>query len=414
MPRSIAAINLPLSTLSLTPRLVFAGASLFLLITVTVTALQFSQAENGVLPTGSTIGGDFVAFFGAAHGAAAGQAADIYDQETFETLLLEIAPPNESYGLSWQYPPTFYLVVLPLVFAAYMPGYVIAIALTGVLFFAALRNTGASWLALLVVAASPTVFHNVIDGQNGFLTAALLTLAALYPDKRPIVAGLAAAALTVKPQLGLLIPIAYMAGGHWRAFGVAALSALGLAGASVAAFGFDSWIAFQSGAGGAWENILNGMLPIYKMTTPLSASLLIGAPLFAAIAVHLMFVTVTMAVVALIWRRARDPAWRTATLCAGVFFVAPYGYLYELTILAAPLLIVAQRGLERGWLPYEQLTLIAAFILPTLARGDVRMSGISWGFVTVLIVTGAVLRRIRFEHPNLFSFTRQRPSGAPA
>ncbi|MEL7239255.1 MAG: hypothetical protein AAGK78_10360, partial [Planctomycetota bacterium] len=47
--------------------------------------------------------------------------------------------------------------------------------------------------------------------------------------------GLAAALLTIKPQLGVLLPIAYLAGGYWRAFFYAAFGSIAFAGAATAA-----------------------------------------------------------------------------------------------------------------------------------------------------------------------------------
>jgi hypothetical protein len=68
-----------------------------------------------------------------------------------------------------------------------------------------------------------------------------------------------------------LIPIAYIAGGCWRAFFTAAIGALALAAASVAAFGVESWQAFIGGALGASDNLATGLLPLYKMVTPFAA-----------------------------------------------------------------------------------------------------------------------------------------------
>lgn len=384
--------------------LVFAVASLFLAITVGVTADKYSQAEGYVLPSGAIVGGDYVAFDGAAEAIARGQAAEIYDREAFETLLAETGPPRDGYKLFWQYPPSYYFWVAPLALTDYIPGLILWVGLGALVFLFAMRGAGASWLALYVVVASPVVFHAAITGQNGFLTATLIAIAALYPDKRPVLAGLAAALLTAKPHLGLLLPFAYLAAGLWRAFSAAALGTVALVVASALVFGLDSWTAFYTsvgGAGGAWESLAQGVLPVHKMVTPLSAGVFAGLPPNIALGLHLTLAGATIAGVILIWRRVTDRGLRAAALCAGVFLVSPYGYYYETVILALPVLIIVERGLRSGWLRFERLFVALAFVLPVLLPGDLRAHGISWGLVTVVIVAAAVLRRIYHDCPEV-------------
>ena len=69
---------------------------------------------------------------------------------------------------------------------------------------------------LLLALAFPAVLVNLGHGQNGFLTAALLGGALVVLDRRPIVAGILFGLLVYKPQFGLMIPLALVAGGHWR------------------------------------------------------------------------------------------------------------------------------------------------------------------------------------------------------
>lgn len=383
------------------PLKVFVVASLFLAVSIGVTVFKFSLAEENVLPSGAIIGGDYVAFYAAAEAVARGQSAEIYTPETFEALLLEVGPPRGGYTLSWQYPPTYYFLVAPLALADYIPGFVLWVGLGALVFLLVMQGAGASKLALYVVIASPSVFHAAITGQNGFLTATLLAIAALYPDKRPVLAGLAAALLSAKPHLGVLLPFAYLAAGMWRAFSVATLGTMALIAASVLVFGLDSWTAFYDGAGGAWEALRQGLMPTHKMTTLMSAGVFAGLPPNAALGLHLVTAVATVAAVTLIWRRVADSGLRAAALCAGVFLVTPYGYFYELVVLALPLLIVAQRGLQSGWLKYEPLFVGLAFVLPVLLPGEARAFGISWGFITVMIVAVAVLRRVYHDYPGV-------------
>ena len=85
---------------------------------------------------------------------------------------------------------------------------------------------------------------NLGHGQNGFLTAALLGGALAILDRRPIVAGLLFGLLAYKPQFGLMIPLALVAGGYWRSFAAAVATVAFLAVAATIAFGPDVWRAF--------------------------------------------------------------------------------------------------------------------------------------------------------------------------
>lgn len=376
--------------------------AMLLAIAVTVSVMQFAASKDLILPAGAVVGGDYLAFYGASHAAQAGEAATIYDPDVFEALLHEIGPERDRYGLTWQYPPTYFLLLIPLAFIAYAPGYALWTGATALGFLAAMRSAGLNRLILFVIIASPPAFQAVITGQNGFLTAALLAVAALYPDKRPVVAGLAAALLTVKPQLGLLIPIAYLAGGCWRAFAIAAIGALALAGLSLSVYGPETWIAFIDGVRGASDNLTSGKFPLFKMATPFAGARYAGLPMEAAAVFHGACALAAAFAVGIVWRRVKDAELRAAALLAGVFLAAPYAYYYEMVILVLPAALIAKRGLEQGWIRREQVLLTAAFLLTMLLPGKPHKIGISWGLIAVAVVAVTVVRRIAHEHPETF------------
>src|SRR5437667_206944 len=60
-------------------------------------------------------------------------------------------------------------------------------------------------LVLLVV--SPATALNIWHGQNGFFTAAILIGGLTMLDRRPILAGVLFGTLSIKPQLGVLLPL---------------------------------------------------------------------------------------------------------------------------------------------------------------------------------------------------------------
>src|SRR5205823_2454071 len=111
-------------------------------------------------------------------------------------------------------------------------------------YLAAIRAILPGSQTLLLAAAFPGVFVNIGHGQNGFLTAALLGGALHLIDRRPWLSGALIGLLAYKPQFGVLIPIALLAGGRWRSFGAATATVAALVAVSLATLGSGVWHAF--------------------------------------------------------------------------------------------------------------------------------------------------------------------------
>jgi hypothetical protein len=63
----------------------------------------------------------------------------------------------------------------------------------------------------------------------------------LWIDRRPILAGFCFGALCYKPHFALLVPVALLAGQHWRALAASLGSAAALCGLSLVVFGWQTW-----------------------------------------------------------------------------------------------------------------------------------------------------------------------------
>jgi len=145
---------------------------------------------------------------------------------------------------AWHYPPTFLLAVLPLGLLAY-PAALGVFTLAGAGLWAALvRRVAADRRAWIVAAAAPAGLINLLDGQNGFLTAALAGFALLLLARRPVLAGVLIGLLAIKPHLAVLFPLALLADRQWRAIAAAAITAALFAATSIAVFGWGTLFAF--------------------------------------------------------------------------------------------------------------------------------------------------------------------------
>ena len=143
--------------------------------------------------------------------------------------------PGIKYLFAWHYPPVFHLAVLPLALLPYLWSYALWAAGTLALYLAVLRRLVPGPYTVWLLLAFPAAFLNVMHGQNGFITVALLAGAVMTLERRPWLAGLFIGLLCYKPQLGLLLPLVLLAGRHWIAFLSAALTT-GRAGEALAAW----------------------------------------------------------------------------------------------------------------------------------------------------------------------------------
>jgi hypothetical protein len=185
---------------------------------------------------------------------------------------------------------------------------------------------------------------------------------------------------------------------------VAVAGAVALALASVAAFGLATWTSFLEGGRFAADNLTAGLLPLFKMATPFSAARLAGLGVDSSAVIAFAIAGLAACAVALVWRRVEDDELRAAALISSAFLATPYGYYYELVILALPVALIARRAMERGFLPFEKPMLALAYITPLFLPGEPKKSGLSLGLFIVLLILALVFRRIAHERPAAFRF----------
>lgn len=344
-------------------------AALFIALALGLYGQLIAESEDLFTRAGPIIGGDFIVFHHAAKAAGTPDMIAIYEMENLKAQLQAAHPGRGEFSFAWMYPPTMSLVISPFGLAPYLVGFSLWVALFAGAFFFVLSRLQPDIWALFFVASSPAVFQGVITGQNGFLTATLMTLAGAFADRRPILAGVAAGLLTIKPQLGLLVPVAFIAAGCWRAFAAAAATAILLAAASYFAYGAESWIGFYQAVTAHGARMAAEGFPFNKLVTPFGFATMLGAPAAIAGPVQIAAGLALAAYVFLIWKRVKDWDLRLAALATSAMLATPYAFYYEIVILAPAMALIAKRAAETGWLPYEKLTLIAAWILPLLMPG---------------------------------------------
>lgn len=320
---------------------------------------------GGVLPNGSPFGSDFVSFWVAAREAVAGRPETPYLAGTFAGVQNEIFKDGNFYA--FYYPPHYLAYLLPLGLLRYYPALALwALAGFAAAAFVVTRIVGHRFETFLITLAFPASFLTVAHGQNAFLSAALFGGALMVMRTRPVLAGVLFGLLTFKPQLGLLIPFALLAGAHWRTILSAGMTTLVVAAVSALLFGTDVWTLFMAQASDATATLREGYVGWNKMISTYAMLRVTGLGDDAAMTAQFIVSLGVLATVWWSWRPESRVAFETraALLLTGALLATPFGLNYDLFILAPAIAFAVAHGMARGFVAYQKTVLAIVYISP--------------------------------------------------
>jgi alpha-1,2-mannosyltransferase len=326
-------------------------------------------------PNYNADGTDWMVYHGAVQSYFDEKLATIFDGDRFTAFL------NQRYGAylseslpfrPWVYPPSYLLLLLPfgwLGFAASFAAFqiVTAAALAAAVVVGAGEEDRA-WRAIAVCAlACPAASINAVDGQNAFLSAAILVAGLRLLDARPALAGMALGLLTVKPQFALLAPLALIACRAWRALLGAAASASLMVLASAILFGWSAWVTWLhlTAANLIWPDakwIEYGRMWGNSVWT---CATVLGAPAFVATLLQLAFSVGAAAAVCIAFRHRMT--CRAPILLAATVLAAPHWSPYDavLLTLAGAWWLALKPGAARQTWPW--ILMLALWLIPVLS-----------------------------------------------
>ena len=304
-----------------------AAASLFLL---------FSFALSGiatVTPEGCTrqiI--DFHVFWSAAGLALEGTPLAVFDHEV---LRARFNSCDEGW-LPWLHPAPALALMTPFGLLPLIPAWFAFNAFSLAALGLALRpfTNGISpvWLAVLL---APALLPALLAGQFAtlWLAGLLAALAALRAD-RAILAGVFIGCLTLKPTLGLLIPVALLAIGAWRTIAAAAMATLVLQGGATLLYGAEYWLRLLDTYGAHGVNAIADLGAVSTMTSLAAALARFGVPTDLAVQINLLAGAALAVCVFLVWKRHGRPTDAAAALlCAAIPLATPYLWHYDSAFL---------------------------------------------------------------------------------
>jgi hypothetical protein len=178
-----------------------------------------------------------------------------------------------------------------------------------------------------------------------------------------VLSGILFGILSVKPHLGLLLPLMLVLTGRWRVIASAVIT-VGVLGAATAWFyGLEIWPAFLAKVVPQQyylQNHADGLM-LVQVPSAFMAGRLVGLPLDMA---WILQATASgLAVATIIWTfwRRRDPVLSTALLVTAGFLVTPYVMNYDMVLLGWALGLLRQRGDNE---PVDHVLMLAVWTLP--------------------------------------------------
>jgi hypothetical protein len=375
------------------------GYSLILLGIGVIAMVGWIAVSDGLVdPNGKPIGTDFANIYAAGTLAWDGRAAEAYDPALQHVALRAIFGGRQMPFFGWHYPPLFFAVAVLVAAVPYAWGLSIWLAAGLAAYLAVIRAIVPRPETLLVAAAFPAVFVNIGHGQNGFLTAALLGGALHLLDRRPWLAGVLIGCLAYKPQFGVLIPIALLAGGRWNTIGAAAATVAALVALSFVTLGAGVWHAFADflpytqrmaleTGGAGWE----------KLQSAFASLRMWGAGVQLAYAVQIALALMVAATLAWLWQSDAAFELKASALVSGSLLATPYVLDYDLVVLAVAMAFFVRHGINRGFRAFEISLLAAAWIAPLLSRGVAGAAGIPLGLLVLLATYAFTLRRAMLD-----------------
>jgi len=294
----------------------------------------------------------------------------------------------------WLYPPFFFAIAFLVASLPYAWGLAIWLAASFAAYLAAMRAILPRPETLLIAAAFPAVFVNIGHGQNGFLSAALLGGALHWLDRRPWLAGVLIGLLAYKPQFGVLIPVALLAGGRWSTIGAAVATIAALLAVSFVTLGGGVWHAFADSMTFTQTVVLEqGGIGWEKVQSVFSAIRMWGAGVHLAYAVQIALALMLAASLAWLWQSNAVFELKASALATASLLATPYVLDYDLVVLAVAIVFLVRHGMNRGFHDYEISLLAAAWFMPLLSRAIAGVTGIPLGLLVLLAIYVFTLQR---------------------
>jgi hypothetical protein len=336
---------------------IFVGVGLTLLFTFALLGTAFIlTSETGV----RALGMDMRVFWAAGRLALDGEPLATFDMQRLSAE----HNVNPTEWMPWLYPPGYLVLILPFGAMSFSVAFLVSTLLSVALVALAARpfvaGIGPVWLAM---ALAPAYLPALLIGQNSLIwLGGLLAALAALRSGRWVLAGVFIGCLTLKPQLGLMIPLALLAAGLWRTIFAASATAIVLAALPTLAFGLDYWPLLADRLSEHSEHLLLSITNLFLSVGPFYLGTVLGLSAELALKVQWAVTAAVAVAVVVFWRSDRigfDA--KAALLMIAILLSAPYLWYYEAAIMAAIGLFMTRAGILTTSPPHLILLILLWF-----------------------------------------------------
>jgi alpha-1,2-mannosyltransferase len=354
-------------------KLTLAAAVFF--VTLEASYLLYAGVPHTLAPwvdsTHFVLGRDFLTAWMGGRSLFFGGPAPWFDLQVYNAALREMLG-TEYPAHFWSYPPHVVLFTWPFGLMPYLPAYFAWCAI-GIALYLFVCSKLVPRQRLLFLAVAPSIAVCIFFGQNGFYTAALLTGGMLCRERRPALAGVLFGILSIKPQLGLLLPVVLLLERRWLTIAAAAATVAALVTITALLFGWDVWAEF-------WHKVVpqqqwltqhGGGLLYAAVSSVYFGGRLMHLPPGADWAIQAVVSLLALAAVTWTYWKPRDPALSLALFITATFLFTPYILNYDMVVLglaAALLLARADNTPADHWLIIAVWTLPVAMMIAAVAH----------------------------------------------
>ncbi len=331
--------------------------------------------------------GDFFALWTSAVVTHAGDAAVNFDADALHLRQIALGMNPDGYN-PFPYPPTFLLLLGPMgALPEKLAFYLFMIPAFAAYLLAMWAGRWREWWWGLGAAIAPATGITLISGQTGYLSGALMIGALRLLPTRPALAGVLFGLLTYKPQLGVLVPVALVAMGSWRAIASAAVTFAVCVVVSGCVYGFPLW--------GLWARSIAEYATRFHpvvgyMPTIYANAIMLGAWRSVAWGLQL---AVSIPVGIVVWRAFRNGPYARAAalLVVGTYLATPHAFNYDMPMMTLALVwyfvdrLQSSDRVDLGEIVALLLAFTMPFLMLELKKVDMPMSWAPLGLMFCLI-----------------------------
>jgi hypothetical protein len=376
-------------------KLMVAAAVFFVVLEISYLTLAGLPpfAKPWIDGTNFVYGRDFLNTWMGGRSFFAGGPAAWFDVRSYNDALRAMlgGPYQEHY---WSYPPHVMLFIWPFGLMPYLPAYFVWCAV-GIALYLWACSIAIRREHMLFVAVAPAVACCIFFGQNGFYTAALLIGGLLNLDRRPILAGVLFGILTIKPQLGLLLPVILLLERRWLTIASAIVTTAILVALTSMLFGWSIWVEFYQKIlpQQHWLTENGGGLLFAQVPTVFYGARLLHLPLSVAWALQGVISVLGFAGVVWTYWKRRDPALSLSYFVTATFLCTPYILNYDMVALGFVVALLRDRADNT---PRDHQLLVAVWTLPV----TMMFAALVWiplGPIVLIWFAWRLLQRLKSE-----------------